>query len=906
VLEAEDDKGGAVVRCAECGRKMEVPPAPKRRSAPTASQRPRRRPQPDEDDEPVSPRSLKSPADRSRNTNLLPWLLVGGGSVAVLLLAGILALALSRDKKPAGGENEQAQRQTTYAPVSARGSSSQEVKPSVDVASNPTPADAPSAPAEPNILLGRSRGGLDAQTIVRRLLKSSVWVVALGANDAPISWGSGSLIDRQNGLVLTNFHVVHSSPRRLAILFPDYDQNGNVISVRKHYLDRGSRHDFIPGKSVIEDNKKDLALIQLEKPLPSGVYALRFAAKEPAQGTTVHALGNPGNSGACFGYIPGQVRSVYPKQWLAGGEGLLMNLDAWVIETNSATNHGDSGGPLVNDRAELVGVVEGGSSAANSISLFIAGREARALIERYFQRIGKAWVQETEEPPDLAVATEEDVASIPVLVQGLRSKASQIRCQSAEALGRLGPRAQVAIPSLVETLRDEDLLVRRMTTTALQKIGTPAKNDLRLLIQVLQDGNIEVRAYAAGAIGLLQGDGKSAVPALLRATEDADSQVRANAIASLGKVGAEDAGTVAPALRKLLKDTDGTIRMAAQQALYALGKPAKGDLPLLKQALQDGSADLRIYAATALGQLGPQASTVVPELIQALKHEDKATAAAAAAALGKVGADAKSAVPGLMKALQDDDVKLSHAAAEALVRMSVLTGKDLPALRSAFKSASASVRSAVLLVASSLGDNKDALSLIDDGLSDRDQDVRRQAARILSRLAPELKEVLPRLMTAVKDADPDVRKSALVGLAKFGSAARQAAPLVVAALRDKDKAVVGEAIQAMTVIGPGVGPQAQKAGPNLVLVLLEKENRDLAPQVFEALLKLGKSGAYPLGELLQHEDKEIRLGAAKSLGKLGSEAASLAALRIALQRALADPDPAVRGAAKEAMTLIWH
>ena len=77
--------------------------------------------------------------------------------------------------------------------------------------------------------------------------------------------------------------------------------------------------------------------------------------------------------------------------------------------------------------------------------------------------------------------------------------------------------------------------------------------------------------------------------------------------------------------------------------------------------------------------------------------------------------------------------------------------------------------------------------------------------------------------------------------------------------------------------------------------------------MFEALLKLGKSGAYPLGELLQHEEKEIRLGAAKSLGKLGSEAASVAPLRGALQQhALTDPDPAVRNAAKDAMNLIWH
>jgi HEAT repeat protein len=88
---------------------------------------------------------------------------------------------------------------------------------------------------------------------------------------------------------------------------------------------------------------------------------------------------------------------------------------------------------------------------------------------------------------------------------------------------------------------------------------------------------------------------------------------------------------------------------------------------------------------------------------------------------------------------------------------------------------------------------------------------------------------------------------------------------------------------------------------------MEKENTDLAPKVFDALVKLGRSSAYPLGELLQNEDKDIRLGAANALGRLGSEAASSLPVRnLLLQHASRDPDPAVRKAAAEAISMIWH
>ena len=60
-----------------------------------------------------------------------------------------------------------------------------------------------------------------------------------------------------------------------------------------------------------------LALLRAEK-LPEGTPALKLAKDPVGPGETVHALGNPGASGALWAYTPGSVKARYHKQWLAG------------------------------------------------------------------------------------------------------------------------------------------------------------------------------------------------------------------------------------------------------------------------------------------------------------------------------------------------------------------------------------------------------------------------------------------------------------------------------------------------------------------------------------------------------------------------------------------------------------
>lgn len=211
--------------------------------------------------------------------------------------------------------------------------------------------------------------------VYQKVLHSTVWIHS-SRGDTRYATGSGSLVDRNHRLVLTNYHVVGSNPRAI-VTFPSFKE-GKVIAERDYYNERIKRQG-IRARVIALDRRHDLALLQLES-LPEGAEALPLAGSSPTPGQSVHSIGNPGGSGALWVYTPGKVRQVYFKKWKADLDGKETTFEAEVIETDSPTNPGDSGGPLVNDAAQLVGVTHGGAVNARLLSTFIDVSEVKALL----------------------------------------------------------------------------------------------------------------------------------------------------------------------------------------------------------------------------------------------------------------------------------------------------------------------------------------------------------------------------------------------------------------------------------------------------------------------------------------------------------------------------------------------
>lgn len=233
----------------------------------------------------------------------------------------------------------------------------------------------------------------DGSKVYKKVIHSVVWIHS--TRDRGLATGSGTLVDKEKRLVLTNYHVVEDNPRA-KVYFPAF-RDDKPIAEKKYYSERASRL-AISGRVIHVEKSVDLALIQLDR-IPDGTDAVPLAAKAPEPGQSVHSIGNTGKSDALWGYVPGKVRQVYRHEWSASlGSNRVLRCKGEVIETDSATNPGDSGGPLLNDKGELVGVTHGGATNAQLLSTFISLTEVKKVLKSEGVTTAKA------EPPKVEKA----------------------------------------------------------------------------------------------------------------------------------------------------------------------------------------------------------------------------------------------------------------------------------------------------------------------------------------------------------------------------------------------------------------------------------------------------------------------------------------------------------------------
>src|SRR5262249_50271805 len=207
-----------------------------------------------------------------------------------------------------------------------------------------------------------------AQDVYARTLRGTALILT------PEGTGTGWVIDLEQGLLVTNEHVV-TTHEQVQVIFPAYGKDGRPVVERALYRRNAPR---LRADVIDADGRRDLALIRLRERPPEGVVAVKLAEREPRPGDSVHSIGNPGASDALWVYSAGSVRQVYHKEWrYRTGPGRT----ARVVETQSAINPGDSGGPVFNDAGELVAVVSGRRTDASLMSWCIAAAEVKEYLE---------------------------------------------------------------------------------------------------------------------------------------------------------------------------------------------------------------------------------------------------------------------------------------------------------------------------------------------------------------------------------------------------------------------------------------------------------------------------------------------------------------------------------------------
>ncbi len=176
--------------------------------------------------------------------------------------------------------------------------------------------------------------------------------------------GSGFIISEE-GLVLTNHHVVEKSRGVEVFLSDGRNFKGSVVAT---------------------DKFSDLALIRIEA---SNLKPLELGDSESLKvGQLVFAIGSPlgiwGEPTVTMGVVSAKNRSIKTKYGIIEG----------LIQTDAAVNPGNSGGPLVDLEGKAVGVVSAMLPYARGIGFAIPisyVKKMLDLIEKY-GRVIKPWI----------------------------------------------------------------------------------------------------------------------------------------------------------------------------------------------------------------------------------------------------------------------------------------------------------------------------------------------------------------------------------------------------------------------------------------------------------------------------------------------------------------------------------
>jgi serine protease Do len=170
--------------------------------------------------------------------------------------------------------------------------------------------------------------------------------------NAGLRKGSGFLINKDKGLILTNAHITGRSKSKVRVAFKNYG--------------------FSPVKQVYVDPRIDIAIVQIDPkliPKEAKEAKLKCNGRVPS-GASVAAFGHPkGLSFSASRGIVSKYRFLYGKD---------------VIQTDTAINKGNSGGPLIDMNTGLViGVNKSSFTKSTGLSFAVPSKNVCIILDLF-------------------------------------------------------------------------------------------------------------------------------------------------------------------------------------------------------------------------------------------------------------------------------------------------------------------------------------------------------------------------------------------------------------------------------------------------------------------------------------------------------------------------------------------
>lgn len=196
------------------------------------------------------------------------------------------------------------------------------------------PAKPPSKPVTSPDLLKLSSG---FSALAQGLFPASVNITCKIRRETPQgvqeggAAGSGFIVDKKNGYVITNAHVVEGATAVTVVLYDEREFPADIVGFDPKELG-------------------DIALLKMKNPPADLAEAVLGDSNKVKPGEWVIAIGNPrGLQNTLTVGVVSAVRELEP------GDDPIMNIES-TIQTDAAINPGNSGGPLYNLKGEVIGV----------------------------------------------------------------------------------------------------------------------------------------------------------------------------------------------------------------------------------------------------------------------------------------------------------------------------------------------------------------------------------------------------------------------------------------------------------------------------------------------------------------------------------------------------------------------
>ncbi|GAB4546972.1 MAG: hypothetical protein OHK0023_07510 [Anaerolineae bacterium] len=291
----------------------------------------------------------------------------------------------------------------------------------------------------------------------------------------------------------------------------------------------------------------------------------------------------------------------------------------------------------------------------------------------YFRRLGVAGLLAPSQFPLIreramaALVCTRDRNIVAIFHKALEHPDPLVRQLGCIGLGAVGDPENIQY--LDQMLSDDVLRVRLAAGFALGAIGTDAAID-SLTESLLRQEDRDMQRAVAEALAAIPGEGHNV---LREAVNNPDLTLRRAAVFGLARIKAGWA--LAQLYRSSLEDSEGYVRMAADQAFKSAERPDAGGVSAYPPIDQ---FEWLVHWMGERGDVVPTGENAANALLMALQEGDPAVRGAAARTLGELRL-ARRAIKPLYRRLSDEDESVRAEAYTALGQLEQRIGEKLPA-----------------------------------------------------------------------------------------------------------------------------------------------------------------------------------------------------------------------------------